>query len=585
MQGTLRQVKLYFDNKQVAYRLTPPALALLQQFEEQAARFREACRIANRFKDGDYLTDDFSEHVEFLSDHIHRPLKDHQVKASYHLSLLGNGANFSVPGSGKTSVVLAHYEKMKVQGKVNVLYVVGPTSCFKPWKDEFQLVLDRTLNCITLAGGDPELRRAKYYVGAKHAELYLTTFPTLMNDKDFIPNLFCDRAINVYFVVDEAHYLKRIDGQWANSVLSVSKYAKFRCALTGTPIPRNYSDLYNIFDFLWPEQKVMSVQDRRHITELEGQGKFADAKSILDREYGPLWYRVRKLELGLKPQVFHDPTEIEMNVVERKIYDTIIGRVKTLVFEDDIRDIDVLYRLRRGRMIRMRQCLSYASLLSNAIRGYDGEEDLIGDDSDLRRLIAEYDNMEKPAKITELLKKIGELHRLKRKVVIWAHFIGTVNFIIKELRESGYACKKIIGEIPVESAGLEGEETREKIISEFLDVSSGLNILVANPAACAESISLHKTCHDAVYYDLSYNAAQYLQSLDRIHRVGGSEDVEANYHYLQYANTIDNKILINLSVKAKKMYDVIDDDYEIYSLDMEDEVGNEDDEIFRILFG
>jgi len=119
------------------------------------------------------------------------------------------------------------------------------------------------------------------------------------------------------------------------------------------------------------------------------------------------------------------------------------------------------------------------------------------------------------------------------------------------------------------------EETRERIRDEFVDANSGLDILVANPAACAESISLHKTCYHAIYYDLSYNCAQYLQSLDRIHRVGGSEINQAHYYFLQYENTIDRDIKANLEQKAVKMYDIIDEDYGIYSLDMFEE----DDEI------
>ena len=106
-----------------------------------------------------------------------------------------------------------------------------------------------------------------------------------------------------------------------------------------------------------------------------------------------------------------------------------------------------------------------------------------------------------------------------------------------------------------------------------------MNILIANPAACAESISLHKTCHNAIYYDLSYNCAQYLQSLDRIHRVGGSENQEAYYHYLQYENTIDSDILNNLNRKADRMYQIIEGDYNIYNLDIfEDD--NSDIEIY-----
>ena len=96
-------------------------------------------------------------------------------------------------------------------------------------------------------------------------------------------------------------------------------------------------------------------------------------------------------------------------------------------------------------------------------------------------------------------------------------------------------------------------------------------------------ISLHKTCFHAIYYDLSYNCAQYLQSLDRIHRVGGSEKRQANYYFLQYEDSIDQDIITNLNEKAERMYSLIETDYNIYSLDM----FTEDDDIdaYKRIFG
>ena len=116
-----------------------------------------------------------------------------------------------------------------------------------------------------------------------------------------------------------------------------------------------------------------------------------------------------------------------------------------------------------------------------------------------------------------------------------------------------------------------------------MNPESGLDILVANPAACSESISLHKTCYHSIYYDLSYNCAQYLQSLDRIHRVGGSEVNQANYYFLQYKNTIEQDIKENLEKKTSRMYDLIEQDYSIYSLNMFED----DDEIeaYKRIFG
>ena len=110
----------------------------------------------------------------------------------------------------------------------------------------------------------------------------------------------------------------------------------------------------------------------------------------------------------------------------------------------------------------------------------------------------------------------------------------------------------------------------------FKDNSSRLDVLIANPAACAESISLHKTCSNAIYYDLSYNCAEYLQSLDRIHRVGGSERNVSYYRFLQCVDTFEPEILRNLTEKATRMADVIDQDFPL-ALSELNELGIDED--------
>ena len=47
--------------------------------------------------------------------------------------------------------------------------------------------------------------------------------------------------------------------------------------------------------------------------------------------------------------------------------------------------------------------------------------------------------------------------------------------------------------------------------------------------------------------------------------------MQANYYFLQYENTIDQDIIANLNKKANKMFQVIDVDYNIYSMDMFEE--------------
>jgi hypothetical protein len=51
-------------------------------------------------------------------------------------------------------------------------------------------------------------------------------------------------------------------------------------------------------------------------------------------------------------------------------------------------------------------------------------------------------------------------------------------------------------------------------------IDTNCKALIANPAAAGEGISLHTICHNAIYADRSYVSTHYLQSIDRIHRLG-----------------------------------------------------------------
>jgi SNF2 family DNA or RNA helicase len=274
-----------------------------------------------------------------------------------------------------------------------------------------------------------------------------------------------------------------------------------------------------------------------------------------------------------------------MNQYEKMLYKAIANKIRDYSKEDYMSNIDLIRLLKRGRITRLRQCVSYPKLLFTALENYD--EPLIDAKSELKDIILNYDELEIPKKLEYLTQFVEGLQRKKQKVVIWAHFIKTLELIKNHLSKQGFYCELIYGQTPIDQTNIDEEEHREKgremIRNEFIDPNSGLDILIANPAACAESISLHTTCYHAIYYDLSYNCAQYLQSLDRIHRVGGSETNQANYYFLQYKNTIDQDIKENLEKKAKKMYEAIGDDYGIYSLDMFEE--DEQTEAYERLFG
>lgn len=76
----------------------------------------------------------------------------------------------------------------------------------------------------------------------------------------------------------------------------------------------------------------------------------------------------------------------------------------------------------------------------------------------------------------------------------------------------------------------------------------------------AESVSLHKYCHDAIYLDFSYNLTHMLQSRDRIHRFGLNKNTKTRYYYFVATNvkkSIERIIYESLKEKEEIMNDVI----------------------------
>jgi len=230
----------YLDKEKINYSITPACQKYLSTIKEKQENFERIRRLGREYKNGKFDIAKFNEFAEFVDKNIQRKLRPHQIKAAYHLYLLGNGANFSVPGSGKTTVILSVYEKLKSEGKVNLLFIVGPPACFGPWRTEFEETFGRQPKWRILAGGDQTTRKSEYFSPtSQKIDLYLTTLQTLLNDQKELITFLQRQGIKAFLVIDEAHYVKQIDGNWAKGVLIIAEYAKYRCVLTGDLPPKN----------------------------------------------------------------------------------------------------------------------------------------------------------------------------------------------------------------------------------------------------------------------------------------------------------------------------------------------------------
>jgi len=488
---------------------------------------------------------DFYKNVNYLK----RDLKDHQKKSFFHLCRAKSAANFSVPGSGKTAVVLAFYEKLKLENKVNALFIIGPRNCYHSWNTEFNLTLNRDPKLKIL--DETKQQRKEIYERHLISELYACHFATVTNDIEYLQKFLLNK--NFLIVIDEAHNIKKIGGKWSNAILKLGNLSQNKVILTGTPMPQDFKDFYNYLDFLYDKNEIISSYEKAQIEVFMENKQFDKATVLINSKIYPFFTRITKKQLKLSKQNFLKPYYIKMNPIEDKIHQAIITKIRFFSKKDYLKkkNQDLIKNIQKARMIRLRQTCSYVRNLITAIPEdiRHGDENLI-ESEDLQSLISTYDLKEKPAKLLKLKSIVINLIKNNKKVIIWSTFLKTIELIKKELEVEKINIKSITGKTKLED--------REKIKDEFNDSSSKLDAIIANPQACSESISLHKSCQNAIYYDLNYNTAEFLQSLDRIHRVGGSEDNPVYYHFLQYENSIDIKVYERVFEKANRQMQVIE---------------------------
>jgi len=120
----------------------------------------------------------------------------------------------------------------------------------------------------------------------------------------------------------------------------------------------------------------------------------------------------------------------------------------------------------------------------------------------------------------------------------------------------------------------EDDITRENIINRFKN--SELDYIISNPVVLGESISLHKVCHNAIYFEQWYAAAPYVQSRDRIHRVWLDDDMnqisyETNYYHIISNRRTDSDIHNRVQSKFRRMMDVIEHDIPFFDENIDSE--------------
>ena len=442
-----------------------------------------------------------------------RKLMPFQIRNVRKMCQSMQGASFSVPGAGKTTEALAFY--FALRDEEDALFVIAPKNAFCAWEEQLaECVENGGRRFIRLVGGEAN---AKKLLRERHA-FYLISYQSLGRWQKTVGDYLAENPRTFVFL-DESHRAKNPQGVTADAVRKIAVLPKGKLILSGTPMPQSPRDLVPQVSFLFPDGDIRE-------------------DNVVER-IQRIYVRTTAPELGI-PAIRHEYHDIRLDPIEMAAYSRMRSLSAKALSDPNPKDARYLRSLGKSVMRLLGFVANPATLAT----------ELMQIDPRLQVYLTSHDGK----KIGYVCQRARELASCGKKVLIWSSFVKNVELLATRLADLG--ADYIHGGV---QAGSEEEEgTRERKIARFHNDEDAM-VLVANPAAASEGISLHKVCQHAIYLDRSFNAAHFLQSQDRIHRIGMPSGTFPTVEIVRCAGTIDEVADLRLKAKIDAMAQMLDD--------------------------
>lgn len=397
-------------------------------------------------------------------------------------------------GLGKTVQIIAFMLSQREHGRLGTDLVVAPTTLIFNWQRELATI-SPSLKVLTLHGPD----RVKSTETIACYDVVLTSYTTLLADVRFLK---CFTFNYVY--LDESQHIKNPESQRYKAVRLLQ--ARNRIAISGTPFENSSFDLYGQLSFACPGL----LGDKRYFRDVYGkpidQFKNQKRRNELQRKIQPFILRRTKQEVAAElPEKISMVLYSEMGEEQRSIYAAYEKEFRDFICTLSGEDLDKNpMHVLRG-LIRLRQICNSPALLPDGML-----------------------NTAVSAKI-ELLKSQINDKAPYHKIVVFSQFVSMLHLI-----------ENMLNEIAIPYVSLTGStRQREKVVNAFQENPDVRVFLISLKAG---GTGLNLTAADVVYLvDPWWNPAVENQAIDRVHRIGQSNNVVA--YRLVTPGTVEEKIL------------------------------------------
>jgi len=448
-------------------------------------------------------------------DMLHR-LDEHQAEAVAAIVMpsLKGIAIFDEQGTGKTIMALSAFDFLREREQIQRLLVIAPKSVLVAWQAQCKEFLGDKYR-VGIVTGSAERRRRTI---KGNYDILLVGYEAAIQEESLLSVTVNAKPLSYILVIDESYFVKNPETARSQSVSRIRGACERAVVLCGSPVPNSAVDVVNQIDLA------------------DGGVAFAgitipkDSDAAYEKIAGALQNAIflRRLKEDVLP-------DIPLKQIE-KVYSSLAPRQR--VMYERARD-ELIIEVRSVDDRQFTQRLS--SFLTKRVR-------LLQICSNPRMLDPKYD--EEPAKLSILDRMLKELvEEQSKKVVIWSYYRMSLDEIAT--RYSRYGVARIDGTV------LRIEDRLAAV--ENFQHDPHTRVFVGNAAAAGAGITL-TSAHHAIYESFSNQAAHYMQSVDRIHRRGQTEQVVS--HVLIATGTIEEYEYRRLLRKEQSGKQLLGDKYE-----------------------
>ena len=397
-------------------------------------------------------------------------------------------------GLGKTLSVLSYYVTLRRTDSFSLLMVACPNSLVRNWLREISMWFPE-LKATALTGdkGTKAWTLRMLNSGALETDVVIVNYegvrlPYVMPE---LQRLASERR--TLLALDESQRVKNPTAKTFKALNEIAPSCDRRVLLSGTPAPKDVSDL-------WAQLRILDGGERfgrsfykwlDRVAELGTEFSDFAVKKWRDDEVNESILRAQEILLRRRkervvnlPEKTFSLREVELSGSQLERYEEIreglILRMRTITGEQFVREITNILE----EYLRAVQVSSNPRLIDP---GWKGE----------------------PAKFLELDEIVNEVVREQgQKIVVWTNYLGNVRELCERYKDLGAA--PFSGEVSAAA--------RDLTVKAFQE-GDQIRILVAIPAAGGVGITL-TAAQTAVYIDKTWNAEHWMQSVDRIHRIG-----------------------------------------------------------------